>query len=104
MYKILITSSDDNAVLNDIAKVLTIKKLSPCSNIIQDVKSFYLWDNKFIDENESLLIIKCEVSDIKKIEKIIYQKHNYEIPEIISIDFNIISKEYKNWFNKDKLQ
>ena len=103
MYKMLITSSDNDKILSNIAKALILEKISPCSNIIQNVKSFYFWDDNFVNENESLLIIKCKASNIEKIKKIIYEKHNYEVPEIISLDFNIISKKYRNWFSKENI-
>ena len=46
MYKILITSSNKYDTLKEIALRLTNSKLSPCSYIIKDVESFYLWDKK----------------------------------------------------------
>ena len=101
MYKILITSSNDNKMLNDLAKTLLKEKLSPCLNIVDDVNSFYFWDSKSVDSNESLLLIKCMECNIENIKKIIKKIHNYDAAEIISIDFNIISKEYEDWFRKE---
>ena len=81
--------------LKSIAIDIINKKLSPCTHIINDVKSFYLWNNNVVDDNENLLLIKCKQSDINEIEKIIDTKHNYAVPEIISHEFNIISNKYK---------
>ena len=51
-------------------------------------------------ESEYILAIKCKADCVKQISNIINAKHNYEIPEIISIDFKIASRKYKDWFNK----
>ena len=102
MYNILITSSNKHSVLKNIARDIIDRKLSPCAHIISDVESFYIWDNNVIDDNENLLLIKCRQSNIQKIKKIINEKHNYEVPEIISHEFNIISNKYIKWFNQTK--
>jgi len=99
MYKIIITSSNDYNVLRNISKILVNKKLSPCTHIIKDVDSFYLWEGVENSTNENLLLIKTFKKNISQIEKIISNYHNYEIPEIISHDFNIISIPYKKWFD-----
>ena len=102
MYNILITSSNEYNVLKSIAIDIINKKLSPCTHIINNVESFYLWNDNAVDDNENLLLIKCKQANISEIEKIINAKHNYEIPEIISHEFNIISNKYKKWFDKLK--
>ena len=106
MYKILITSSNKYDTLKQIALRLTNSKLSPCSYIIKDVESFYLWDKKTVSDSEYLLIIKCNKNRIREIEKVICSIHNYDLPEIISHEFNIVSDRYKEWFDeisKEKL-
>jgi len=101
MYRILITTSNNRNVLEQIAKDSILnKKISRCAHITSAVNSFYMWDDTLVSEDEYLLIIKCESKYISEIEKIIKNRHNYDIPEIISVDFDIVSKEYKEWFNK----
>ena len=100
MYKIIVTSSDNYEILQSISLYLIAEKLSPCTHIIKNIESFYLWKNKVINDSECLILIKCLSENIEKIEQIISDKHNYKIPEIISHDFNIISNDYKKWFIK----
>ena len=101
MYKILITTSNNSDILKMIAKDCILeKKLSPCAHLIDKSNSFYIWNGDYICENEYILAIKCKAGDTEKISDIINAKHNYEIPEIISINFNIVSKKYKEWFDK----
>ena len=101
MYKILITTSNNSDVLQLIAKDCILgKKLSPCAHLIDNNSSFYIWDGDYICESEYILAIKCKAGYAEEISEIINARHNYEIPEIISIDFSIASKKYKEWFNK----
>ena len=100
MYKILITSSNKYNILKKISIDLVSKDLSPCTHIIKDIESFYLWEAKVINDNENLLLIKCNDKDINNIKTIIHANHNYTLPEIICHEFNIVSKKYKDWFDK----
>ena len=101
MYKILLTSSDDYSVLKSIAKeCILIKKISPCAHIINGVNSFYIWDDRFVyGDKEHLLAIKCKKENILEIEKVIDRQHNYDTPEITSVNLDIISEKYKKWFD-----
>ena len=101
MYKILITTSNDKSILDMIAKECVLnKKLSPCVHIINNASSFYLWNDDFISEKEYLLFIKCNDENIERINDIISANHNYDVPELVSVQFDIVSEKYKEWFNK----
>ena len=101
MYKILITTSNDRDILSMIAKDCVFnKRLSPCAHIIDNNSSFYIWDDDFISEQEYILMIKCKEQFMGEIKEIVNAKHNYDMPELISIKFDIVSDEYKEWFNR----
>ena len=100
MYKILITTSDDINILEDIAKECILhQKSSPCAHIINNVRSFYVWKDNYAKKSEYMLLIKCKEQYADNIKALINDRHNYEIPELISIDFDIASEKYKKWFN-----
>ena len=101
MYIGLITTSDDYNILETITKECVLsKKISPCAHILNNVNSFYMFENNFIIEKEYILIIKCKNKNSELIKDIIEKVHNYDIPEIISFKFEILSKKYKKWFNE----
>ena len=99
MYKIIITSSDSKDILRLISKKIVLKNFSPCCHIIKDAESFYLWDGKLKVDNESLLLIKSHNKNVSIIKMMILEDHNYDVPEIIIHDFDIISENYKKWFD-----
>ena len=100
MYKILITTSDNISVLEEIAKECILhQKISPCAHIINNVKSLYVWEDSYTKQSEYILLIKCKEQFSDDIKALITDKHNYETPELLSIDFDIASEKYKEWFD-----
>tara|TARA_B100001029_G_C15030457_1_gene436578 strand:- start:236 stop:550 length:315 start_codon:yes stop_codon:yes gene_type:complete len=97
-FKIIITTTNNYNIAKKIAKYLIDSKISACVQIVPNINSIFKWENNIVEEKEILLIIKTDNKNITKCNKIIKQLHNYECPEIISIDSEILNKKYKNWF------
>ena len=98
-YISIITSIDKKENADIISNKLLEERLSPCVQKIKGVESSYIWNNEIQKDNELFLIIKTKVNNKKKIVDIIEKMHGYDTPEIISIDFDILSKKYEEWFN-----
>ena len=101
MFKIIETSTDKLIIAKKISQSIIDRKLSPCVQIIDGIKSYYIWKNKIVSSNEYTIKIKTVEKHINKISLIIKEKSNYDVPEIISYDFRIKDKEYENWFNEN---
>jgi len=101
MYKAVITTTNDKGSAYKIRDALLLNGVSPCVQIIDRVNSAYVWNERVRNDIEYMLIVKCKSKNIKKVNSTIASKHNYKTPEIISIDFDIISKSYRNWFDRN---
>ena len=99
MFKIIETSTDKLLIAEKISQSIINSKLSPCVQIIDGIKSYYIWKNKIVSSNEYTIKIKTVENHINKISLIIKEKSNYDVPEVISYGFRIEDKEYENWFN-----
>ena len=95
---IIITTTDSKIVVNNITKKLLENNYSPCIQVIPKILSTYKWKNKIVKSDEILILIKTNHNNLNKCKEIILYYHNYEIPEIISGDYDILNKEYKEWF------
>lgn len=83
-----------------IAKTLSDKKLSACTQIIGPIISLYRWKGKTEKSKEWLCIAKTEQKHYKEIEKVIKKTHSYELPEIVATPIIKGSREYLGWIRK----
>ena len=84
-----------------IAKILSDKKLSACTQIIGPIASFFRWKGKVKKSKEWLCIIKTKRTLYKSVEKAIKSIHPYELPEIVAAPIIKGSQEYLGWIQKE---
>ena len=101
MFRTIETTTDKLMIAEKISKSILDSKLSTCVQIIDGVKSYYIWKDKIVSSNEYTIKIKTVENNINKISSIIKEKSNYDLPEVISYDFRIEDEEYGNWFNEN---
>jgi len=92
---VMVTCPEDRA--ESIASSLLELTLATCINVIPLVKSFYRWQGKVQQDNESLMLIKCAANDYEALEKQILERHPYELPEIITVSVTGGLPEYLSW-------
>ena len=96
--KIIQTTIDSIKIAKSISELLVNNNASPCVQIISNVKSVYRWKNKLDQSSEILLLIKTIPEKIQQCKDIILKHHNYDIPELIVLDGDIIEDDYEAWF------
>ena len=93
-----IVTKNENEALT-IANLAVQKNLAACGNIFPKMKSIYMWQNKLQNDNETLLILKTNSNKYPLLEKLILEKHSYEVPCILKIPISDGNKEYLKWIN-----
>ena len=101
MIVIIETTTDEMKNAEILSKLLIDKKLSPCIQISREIKSFYNWKGKIDSSDEFLVKIKTIQNNCSKITELIKKNSNYEIPEIIMYEGEILSNEYSTWFHEN---
>lgn len=99
MFRIIETTTDQLMNAKEISKSIVERHLSPCVQIADGVKSYYIWSGKVEYSNEYTIKVKTVEKHINEISSIIKQKSNYDVPEIISYAFRMEDEEYEKWFN-----
>ena len=99
--KLISTKTNSDKIANEIAKLLVLKKLSPCVQIIPKVESIYNWKEKIEKSFELLIVIKTIPSNVYDCKELILKYHNYNVPELVITDGEIIFNEYSDWFIKN---
>ena len=96
--KIIQTTIDSIEAAVSISEILVKNNISPCVQIISNVKSVYRWKDKTEHSIEILLLIKTIPENVQKCKDMILKHHNYDTPEIIVMDGYILEDDYKTWF------
>ena len=96
--KIIYTTTDSDKTANDISKYLVKGNLSPCVQIMANIRSVYKWKDQLNESGEILLIIKTIPENLEDCKKMTLKYHNYDVPEIIVMNGEILNDEYQEWF------
>ena len=99
--KIIQTTTDSKITAEFISEILVNNNIAPCVQIFPNIQSVYKWKDKLEKTNEILLFIKTVPENVEQCKDIILEHHNYEIPEIIVTDGDILEDHYKDWFIGD---
>jgi len=94
---IIKTTTDSHKTMKLIANTLLNKKLAACVNMIPRMRSKYVVDGRITESREVILLIKTSEKLENKVYKTIKDLHNYEIPEISTIQTSKVDKDYENW-------
>ena len=94
---IIKTTTDSHKTMKLIANTLLNKKLAACVNMIPRMRSKYVVDGRITESREVILLIKTTEKLENKVYKTIKDLHNYEIPEISTIQTSRVDKNYENW-------
>jgi periplasmic divalent cation tolerance protein len=84
-----------------LAKTLSKKNLSACTQIIGPITSVYRWKGKLEKTKEWLCVIKTKRAFFKLTELAIKDVHPYELPEIAAVPIIEGSREYLEWIRKE---
>lgn len=72
--------------------------LAACAQYVP-VKSIYFWKGKKVNTTEYESVIKTTEENFEKVKKVIEEKTEYEIPQIISVKAEKVNDSYLSWIN-----
>ena len=94
---IVFCSVPDREAGRRIATALVEEGLCACVNRLPSVTSYYIYDGRFCEEPEELLIIKTLPSHFEALKQRILELHPYDIPEIIATEIEDAHDAYMQW-------
>ncbi len=101
---LVITNCPDEDVANAIALAVVEAQLAACVNILPRVQSVYRWQGAVESASEIPLLIKCTAAAYPALEKMIAERHPYDVPEIIALPIAHGLPAYLNWVAAETLQ
>ena len=100
-YIIVQTHTNKKQVYEDISRSLIEKRMGACVNVYPSVLSIYRYKNQVVEDNEYLIHVKATSDKFTEIRKIIERLHNYETPEIISLEILEGNEKYLKWIQDE---
>lgn len=94
---VILSTASSREEAKRIAKCLVEEKLAACVQIVPGLESVYVWQGKLCDEPEFLLLIKSRSILFSRVAKRVLSLHSYEVPEIVALRIDDISKPYMDW-------
>jgi len=97
---IYVTAKDSNEA-KSIGQTLVEEKLVACANIIDNMTSFYRWDDKVQEDKEAILILKSSNHNVERITNRIKDLHSYECPCVLTIPISGGNQNYLEWIHNN---
>ena len=100
-YIIVQTHTNKKQIYENISKSLVEKKMAAGVNIYHAVQRIYRYNNEVVEDNEYLIHVKTTSDKFTEIRKVIERLHNYETPEIISLEISEGNEKYLKWIQDE---
>lgn len=92
---ILSTFPSEESVV-DVADKVVRDRLCACVNFTQ-IRSIYSWRGKIEDQKEFVALFKTTATSAKRLKAEIARLHPYEVPEIVELKMQDVSRPYLSW-------
>jgi periplasmic divalent cation tolerance protein len=82
-----------------VAQKLVEEKLAACANLIEGMKSFYVWDGKMEQGRESILILKTKSEFYEPLAARLRSLHPAEVPCIVALPIEKGLPDFLSWID-----
>ena len=96
-YAVVLITSPDLRVARVLAKAALTERLVACANLIPKIESHYWWQGRIESSTEVLVIFKTTKAKLKALEKLVLEKHPYDIPEFIVLPISAGNQPNLDW-------
>ena len=93
---IILSTFPSEKSVADVASKVVAGRLCACVNFTQ-VRSIYSWRGRMEDQKEFIALFKTTAKSAKKLKTEIARLHPYEVPEIIELKIQDVSRSYLAW-------
>ncbi|RLF09114.1 MAG: divalent-cation tolerance protein CutA [Thermoprotei archaeon] len=83
-----------------VSKRLVEEGLAACVNVIERVKSLFIFEGKFEECEEALAVVKSRVDVLPRLVEAVKSMHSYEVPEVIAIPIIAGYEGYLKWLDE----
>jgi periplasmic divalent cation tolerance protein len=97
---VIMTTVSNKEQAEQLARTVLEARLAACVQI-QEVTSYYWWDDKINRDAEQLLYFKTTTDKYRALEALVVAKHSYDTPELLQLPVEAGFEKYLNWMQKE---
>jgi len=83
-----------------IAGAVVEERLAACVNVLEGVRSCYMWEGKVTWAEEVLLVVKTTAAAFGGLERRVLELHSYDVPEIVGVRIEVGEAKYLKWMGE----
>ena len=100
-FLIVMVTTPNRRVARSLARAALKSRMIACANIVPGIESHYWWQGRVTSGKELLLILKTRPACLKRLEKLILDKHPYDTPEFIALPIAHGNMAYLKWLTDE---
>lgn len=83
-----------------LATILVEKRFVGCAKIINNIESYYIWEEKINVDKEIYLMLKSTEDQVNEIKSILDLNHPYKVYEFIYFEIKGGNDKYLDWLHR----
>ena len=99
--RLIYMTAGSEAEAEKIGRALIESRLAACVNIIGNMRSLYMWENKLQDDREVILIAKTVKGRVAALIEKVKSIHSYDCPCIVSIPVEDGNPAFLKWIAEE---
>ena len=99
--RLIYMTAGSTAEAEAIGRQLVESRLVACVNIIDNMRSFYVWKDEIQDDREIILIAKTIKEHVPELIEKVKTLHSYDCPCIVSIPIENGNPEFIKWIGDE---
>ncbi len=101
---LVLTTAPDDERAEALARTLVDERLAACVNVHGPMTSLYRWEGAVQREAERQLVIKTTRERLPALEARLKAIHSYELPELLVLPVEDVSRAYAAWVSREVAQ
>ncbi len=91
------TTAENRQQLDEIARALLAENLAACVQIGGPITSHYRWQGELQQSDEWTCLVKTTASLYSRVETVIQELHDYDVPQIVAVPILHGYQPYLEW-------
>ena len=97
---VVMTTVPNKEQAEKVARAALVARLAACVQV-QDVTSYYWWEDKINRDGEQLLYLKTTPDKYEALEALLIENHSYDTPEMLQLPVERGLEKYLSWMQKE---